>query len=571
MILGHCTPGQHRRSGVFKQAPGLQFLPTFHLTARTATLAAALWCAPLVSAAAALSAATCTGLPEGQTLLLPAPASQREARSRATEAALTRLALCENDADFLTRLGASLNTLARFEEALEHLERALLLRPDEPLARYSYAWALHELGDSSAARELLTDLSPWAAPSAQRDALARAHRLLLARVAPETTGNSVNASLAGAPLNTAPMPSLAWSGSRSLWQAQWQLTAGHETNLLGSPRATSLNLTITGLPSGETVTINVPLDESVRPRPGPYQQAQGQLRWQQQSLMPLSVTNRNGASEGQGASTHALVPPSAWRLWQWDTLLSVRHRQADSVPGAGFTQVDAAVDLLSRTVRPTATGLQPTAWEPRLNWPDVYATLGATGLRSESGVRYASTQAAAGWQVPWQGACDLRLGGEWQDRRYLSNAILNGRYAGAVGSLRCNRLQLRQAPSTGRTPQWPTGLSLQLRAGQDRPETSARPGGPQQQRGARAGLSAPSWFIEVDHNQQQDRSPYSALIEPGTSRQLRRTTARAEWWQPLPLPGLQLVAGAESSLQHSNIVLFDTRNAGVYLALRSTR
>ena len=137
--------------------------------------------------------------------------------------------------------------------------------------------------------------------------------------------------------------------------------------------------------------------------------------------------------------------------------------------------------------------------------------------------------------------------------------------------MRCIRSELRQAESNTRTVQQPTGFGLQLRAGQDRPEDTARPGGPQQQRGVRAGLSAPSWFIEVDHTQQQDLNPYSALIEPGTSRQLRRTTARAEWWQPLPWGGVQVVAGAESSLQHSNIVLFDTRNTGFYLALRGTR
>lgn len=508
-------------------------------------------------------------------MLIPVPASQRSLRQEATTTALARIATCENDADFLTRLGAALNTLGRHDEALEHLERALLLRPDEPLARYSYAWALAELGDTAAARELLTELSPWAAPSAQRDPLARARVQLLSRL-PSAPGNSAGtagdlAAYARSAATHTPAD-LTWhqGSSRSRWQAQWQLSAGHESNLLGAPRATSLNLTITGLPSGETVTINVPLDQTVRPRPGGYQQAAGQLRWQHQRLNPLAEGSEgpaiNGADTSPGSANtpnraSGLLPPRQWRLWQWDGLVSLRHRHAPSTEGAGYTQADAAVDVLSRRVQVAPDGLQPSAWAPALQWPDSYATLGVTALQSESGVRYASAQAAAGWQVPWQGACDLRLGFEGQERRYGSNPVLNGRYFGAVGAWRCQVT----SKHTG-----PLGLNLQLRGGRDQPTDDARPGGDQTQRGLRLGLNGARWFVELDETQQVDSSSYSPLIEAGANRNLRRTSARAEWVQALPLAALRIVLGAEASVQRSNIILFDTRNTGVYLALRGS-
>lgn len=552
-----------------------------------AALAALLSCVPTIEAQAQekttsgtgtpLSVQLCRGLPEGQLLLIPVPASQRESRQESAATALARLANCENDADFLTRLGAALNTLGRHDEALEHLERALLLRPDEPLARYSYAWALAELGDTAAARELLNELSPWAAPGAQRDPLARARVQLLSRLpsAPGTSpgpGHGADLAAYARRATTSKAGDLTWhqGASRSRLQAQWQLSTGHESNLLGAPRATSLNLTITGLPSGETVTINVPLDESVRAQPGGYQQAAGQLRWQHQRLNPLTDgpegTAINGADTPQDSAkppnrAPGLLPPRKWRLWQWDGLLALRYRYAPSTEGAGYTQADAAVDVLSRRVQVAPDGLQPSAWAPALQWPDSYATLGVTALQSESGVRYASAQAAAGWQVPWQGACDLRLGFEGQERRYGSNPVLNGRYVGAVGAWRCQVT----SKLTG-----PLGLSLQLRSGRDQPNDDARPGGDQTQRGLRLGLNGARWFVELDETQQADSSSYSPLIEAGANRNLRRTSARAEWMQALPIAAWRVVLGAEASVQRSNIILFDTRNTGVYLALRGS-
>jgi tetratricopeptide (TPR) repeat protein len=549
-----------------------------------AALAALLSCVPTIEAQAQekttfgtgtpLSVQLCRGLPEGQLLLIPVPASQRESRQESAATALARLANCENDADFLTRLGAALNTLGRHDEALEHLERALLLRPDEPLARYSYAWALAELGDTAAARELLNELSPWAAPGAQRDPLARARVQLLSRLpsAPGTSagpGHGADLAAHARRATTSNAGHLNWhqGASRSRLQAQWQLSTGHESNLLGAPSATSLNLTITGLPSGETVTINVPLDQSVRPRPGGYQQTAGQLRWQQQRLNPLAEGVAGNGADALGdqpntlTTAHSLLPPRQWRLWEWDGLLALRHRYAPSAAGAGYTQADAAIDMLSRRVQVTPDGLQPSAWAPALRWPDSYATLGVTALQSESGVRYASAQAAAGWQLPWQGACDLRLGLEGQERRYGSNPVLNGRYVGAVGVWRC----LVASKSTG-----PIGLSLQLRSGRDQPNDDARPGGDQTQRGLRLGLNGARWLVELDNTQQADSGPYSALIEAGASRSLRRTSARAEWVQALPFTALRFVLGTETSVQRSNIVLFDTRNSSVYLALRGS-
>lgn len=497
----------------------------------------------------------CGEFPPAEALLLRVPAAQRTVFERSAERALARVADCEQDADFLAQLGALLNSLGRHEEALEHLERALLLRPDEPLARLGYAWALLELGERSAALELLEDMSIWAAPARLREPLARQRQALLTQA-----GASVVAAVAAArPAPGARSASAlhhqeqTFNGSTWRLQHQWQVIAGRETNLLGAPGARSLTLTFTGLPGGETVLVSVPLDPAFQPQAGSYTQYAGVLRAQGESPV-----RPNGG-----------VPAVGEVRLQWDALASLRHRQTSN--RAGFTQADAALDLLWRS-RPgplAPLGQEPTSAAPspapKGAWPDAYVTAGATALESQNGVRYASASLAGGWQVPLEGACDLRLGADTQDRRYWRNPVLNGRYAGAQAALRCS--PVGSWPLLGAAP----GLSLQARVGADKPDSTDRPGGQQRQWTWRAAAAGPRGFLEIEQARQADQLAYSPLIEAGAQRRQQRWSARAEWVQALNHGGLQAFAGLEANRQKSNIVLFDSRNTGVYLGMRGVK
>ena len=57
------------------------------------------------------------------------------------EALLAEVAQCQTDAEFLAQLGFLLNAQGRYTEALDHLERALMLNPGLKGAQIDYAVA----------------------------------------------------------------------------------------------------------------------------------------------------------------------------------------------------------------------------------------------------------------------------------------------------------------------------------------------------------------------------------------------------------------------------------------------
>jgi len=206
--------------------------------------------------------------------------------SLSLEDALARLPECQDSAQWLAWVGERLSRADRPAEALDHLERALLLDPDLVPAQLGYLLALAATGDTQAALSYAQNLlQSGQLPAALAQPLAR-------RVA--------------------------------RWQAQTQPTwavrmgvgarLGYDSNLLGAPNLDSLTLIL----GGQAVLL--PLESSYRSQGGSY------LRM-----------------DANGEATRALdsLAPGL-RL---DVSAQLRRRLSPSVPQSDLTQAQLAAEL----------------------------------------------------------------------------------------------------------------------------------------------------------------------------------------------------------------------------------
>lgn len=203
-------------------------------------------------------------------------------RPQAIEAWLAVLGQCQRDASYLAMLGHMLNRSARYSEARDHLERALLFEPEHRQARVDYAIALAGVGDVASAQGMLDLLlSEPGLPPQLRESLQRQYTLL--------------AELDG-----------------TRWQTRITATArlGHDSNLGGAPNLGSLTLTVAGQP------VLLPLDESYRARAGVYARADVQLEM------------RRNLPDGS----------------RWDLIAGVRARRSPTVSSAGTSTADILLE-----------------------------------------------------------------------------------------------------------------------------------------------------------------------------------------------------------------------------------
>jgi hypothetical protein len=173
---------------------------------------------------------------------LPAPAQACTPQdSQPLDAALTQVPACQANAGWLAWLGERLNRAGRHAEALEHLERALLLEPAFVPAQLGYLLALAGSGDLEAALAYAGQLLDGGAlpPELAQPLAARVARWQQALLAPPPAASSRTRYSVG-------------------------LRAGHDSNLLGAPNLNSLTLILAGQP------VDLPLDDSYRRRPGNY-------------------------------------------------------------------------------------------------------------------------------------------------------------------------------------------------------------------------------------------------------------------------------------------------------------
>lgn len=301
------------------------------------------------------------------------------------------------------------------------------------------------------------------------------------------------------------------------WQSKVVVGAriGHDSNLLGSPNLSSLTLTF---PDQSVV---LPLDESSRPRAGSYERVDLQLESRKQTL-----------SGGQ-----------------FESFLGLRGRRSGVAADGDSQQADAMLDYSSYARRNNAAGF--------------YMGASATFLRA-SGVRYNAYGLAAGvGAVHWLKGCDARMGLELQERKYLNNDLLAGRYSGIASSVSCN----------GGRIQW----LVSGKAGVDQAHRAERAGGDQSQYALRGAVIVSSvgpgrfakgrLWLDFELNESRDTSGFSALLESGRSRFIHRASSRIEYQYPLS-NSLQWVAGSEWVSQRSSLALFANRSWGPYLALR---
>jgi hypothetical protein len=134
-----------------------------------------------------------------------------------------------------------LNRAGRHAEALDHLERALMLEPALVPAQLGYLLALAGSGDLDAA-------------------LAYATQLLDAGSLPPEVAQPLARRVAGWQQDLQAPPQVAASRTRY----SIGVRAGHDSNLLGAPNLNSLTLILAGQP------VDLPLDDSYRSRPGSY-------------------------------------------------------------------------------------------------------------------------------------------------------------------------------------------------------------------------------------------------------------------------------------------------------------
>jgi hypothetical protein len=418
---------------------------------------------------------------------------------------------CQKDALFLATLGQKLNGLGRYHEAVDHLERALMLEPGLKDAQLSYAIALTGLGDLPSAQALLDDLlrdPGLPAPlrvsiSVQRDVLAQ---------------SQTEASRAGAFAS-------ALAAARG-WQSRASIGArlGYDSNLLGAPNLESLTLTFSDQ------TLNLPLDESYLARGGNYIRVEGQL--------DLHRTEAGGA--------------------RWDLTAALRSRDSAAVANTGSTQVDLS---LERSDVPDLLGH--------------YVNISTTQLRPQIGSRYTAAGIAAGWAGSWYSGwaqnCQARAGLEAQERNYADVAVLSGRYTGFSASLTCDTpigpqwaLGLRSGHDVATDASRPGG---------DQTQTSIRGNIflPMAQLPVSLplpyGLPGGAAVLSYEYAIQDDSSGYTPYLDSGRTRSVNRQAARVEFQQPVSR-NAQWVFGVDWLRQISSLALFQQQSWGASLGYR---
>ncbi|MEG1456491.1 MAG: hypothetical protein RSC66_13080, partial [Comamonas sp.] len=80
------------------------------------------------------------------------------------------------------------------------------------------------------------------------------------------------------------------------------------------------------------------------------------------------------------------------------------------------------------------------------------------------------------------------------------------------------------------------------------------------------------WLVDGEVYLQTDTTGYSPLLEDASRRRISRQALRAEYSFPLTEAGAQswqLALGLEWQRQRANLILFQQRNKGAYMALRT--
>lgn len=195
---------------------------------------------------------------------------------------------CLQNSEYFALLGAAQMNSGQLADALESLERALLLKPDNGAAQIDYAEALLRQGQLFTAIEL--------------------NQQILSRQ--DVPGNV---------LAMLEERDQAWRGLTRQWNFQGDLLAGYDRNLNGAPSPDQITLTL----SGDSVVL--PLNPNLRPVEGPYANMRLGARYRQ--LAPrhqhnVAIELRGRVSEDTASdllqldTRYAFIKPEQNRSWQ---------------------------------------------------------------------------------------------------------------------------------------------------------------------------------------------------------------------------------------------------------------
>ncbi len=294
----------------------------------------------------------------------------------------------------------------------------------------------------------------------------------------------------------------------TVWRHQGELglRVGYDTNLNSATSAREITLTFPG------INVTVPVADTVQPVEGPAAWVDGSWRGSRalagdRELEVRATVRLRGAPTGSGVS----------------------YRQAD-LEATGHQRVEGG------------------AWSLAIGADDVL--YGGAHLLQSFRTSLVRT---------WVGnACGRRAGAEAEMRRYPSDTVLDGRYAGITAGLACR-------------PYGDLGLGLVARAGLDDP-VHTRAGGQQVLFDLRAQVTrtlfAPGVLQASLYWQgSRDRASYSPLLANGAPRSVQRTTLGLEWSRPI-WPGWQGTVGMDAVRQSSNLRLFELQGLTVQTGLK---
>ena len=435
-------------------------------------------------------------------------------RNASLDTLLNQVAQCQANAEFLAQLGFVLNAQGRYAEALDHLERALMLDPGLKGARIDYAVALAGVGDNASALTLIQSLlADPTLPDRVAPVLRRQIEALSVQMSTQTAAAD------------RPMRVRGTAG----------FLMGYATNPLGSPNLSSLILTFPGFP------IELPLDGSYLARPGSYGRADAGLAMRYDTGADVLYDFFGG-------------------------LQAFRSVLAES---SKSQQAEFAVERLSGS-NGLGTGSSTVAFYQGLS---VFGLHTAAGVRYQSQLLTAGVElpGLSGWTLISTDPspnCRSRIGIEAFNRELSSNRLLSGLYGGISGQWRCYPLQggyWQVGAVAGRDH-----VKQASRPGGDQIQYAARL--------SRLWLNrqwAPLGFERLGNlllvaaaMGTRDTTGYSPLLDSGRVRQIHQFNLRAELQQQLNSTW-QLVWGFDWYQQRSNLRLFTFGNAGPYVGLRT--
>lgn len=295
-----------------------------------------------------------------------------------------------------------------------------------------------------------------------------------------------------------------WMGTGWRGEASLTLRAGYDSNLNSAPSRDALTLT---LPGGDAVLL---LADRFRAR---------------------------GAGAGLAEASGQLVRP----LEGGAALQFYGEARARASPSASDTNYQQ--------------GQAVAAWSQPLEGGDALVSIGTTQLRYGGDELYRAARLAASRDWRYDG-CRPRLGVEGEWRRYPVAPELDGRFLGVSTGLACI-LGFNRA-------------TLAVRTGEDAAQAN-RPGGDQRQTDVRlawvGSFASGSLVADLLYTHQQDASGFSPLLENNARRRLNRASLHLEYAHPVA-PGWAVLASFDTTIQRSNLDLFDISGRAVYLGVR---